>query len=115
MGVSRFLVFDTEDMMQLMLDDIFSSGYEDELSKLLERKYRIEYYLGPEQSLVEAGLFENTIPPSDNYYLTANGIGFYYNPYELAPYSMGAINIKLSYMELMPLIETDSPLMRLLK
>ncbi|MCK5764352.1 MAG: DUF3298 domain-containing protein [Bacteroidales bacterium] len=115
MGISRFLVFDNKEMKQLALDEIFDAGYEDELSKLLERKYRMDYYLGPEQSLTEAGLFENHIPLSDNFYLTTNSIGFYYNPYELAPYSMGAISINLTYEEILPLMKIDSPVMRMIK
>ena len=115
MGVSRFLVFDTQEMKQLSLRDIFETGYENELSKLLERKYRNEYYLGEEQSLKEAGLFENTIPPSDNFYLTHNSIGFYYNPYQLAPYSMGSVSINLRFDEVLSLIKIDSPVMRLVK
>ena len=115
MGISRFLVFDNKEMKQLALDEIFDAGYEDELSKLLERKYRMDYYLGPEQSLTEAGLFENHIPLSDNFYLTTNSIGFYYNPYELAPYSMGAISINLTFDEILPLMKIDSPVMRMVK
>ncbi len=115
MGISRFLVFDNMANKKLELNDIFDVGFEDELSKLLERKYRIEYYLGPEQSLTEAGLFENDIPPTANFHFTYNGMGFYYNPYELAPYSMGSISIIIPYDELLPLMKIDSPVMRLIK
>jgi len=114
-GISRFLVFDTQAMRKLKLDDIFDAGYENVLSIMLESKYRNDYYLGPEQSLTEAGLFENSIPPSNNFYLTTNSIGFYYNPYDLAPYAMGSISIDLTYDELRPLMKIDSPVMRIVR
>lgn len=113
LGISRFLVFDLFEMTQLSLHDIFIPGFEDELRKLLERKFRMNYFLGDEQSLTEAGLFENNIYPSENYYLTANGIGFFYNPYELAPYSMGAIYIFLSFEDLEHILKKGSPLQRI--
>ena len=113
LGISRFLVFDLIEMTQLSLNDIFIPGFEDELSKLLERKFRINYFLGTGQSLTEAGLFENNIHPSENYYPAANGIGFCYNPYELAPYSMGAIYIFLIYEDIEHIRKKNSPMQRI--
>ena len=113
LGISRFLVFDLIEMTQLSLNDIFIPGFEDELSKLLERKFRMNYFLGAEQSLTEAGLFENSIQPSGNFYLGTKGIGFFYNPYELAPYSMGGIYIFLLFEYLEPILKKESPLRRI--
>jgi hypothetical protein len=113
MGISRFLVFDTYNMIELELDDILIPGYADELSKMLERNYRLSNYVGPEQSLVEAGLFKNHIPPSKNFFITENSIGFYYNPYNLAPYAMGAQLISLTWQEILPLIREASPVRRI--
>ena len=101
-------------MAESQLSCSFIPGFEDELSKLLERKFRINYFLGTGQSLTEAGLFENNIHPSENYYPAANGIGFCYNPYELAPYSMGAIYIFLILEDLEPILKKESPLQRIL-
>lgn len=115
MGISRFVVFDTEENQQLSLDNIFVDGYKDELSNMLERRYRESYYMEPEQSLTEAGLFENYIPPSENFFLTNNSIGFYYNPYKLAPYAMGGITISLLYEDMLPLFDINSPVMRLVR
>lgn len=107
MGISRFLVFDSRRMKKLGLEDIFIPGYDDELSKLLEQKYRIQYFVGPEQSMLEAGLFQDSIPPSNNFFLTENSIGFYYNPYKIAPYSMGGITISLTYEEMGSILRED--------
>ncbi len=112
-GISRFLVFDLIEMRQLSLNDMFISGFEDELSKLLERKFRMNYFLGADQSLTEAGLWENSIHPSENFYLANKGIGFVYNPYELAPYSMGGIYIFLVYEDIEHILKENSPLQRI--
>lgn len=113
-GITRLMVFDTEAMKPLELKEIFESGYEEKLQKLLEQKYRSTYFLEKDQPLSEAGLFEDHIPVSENFWLTSNSIGFYYNPYELAPYAMGAITISLPYNEVLPLMKIDNPVMRLI-
>lgn len=113
MGTSRFLVFDLQENRKLELEDIFTPGYEEKLSNMLESSYRKNYFVNPEQSLSEAGLFENNIPPSENFFLTENGIGFYYNPYQIAPYAMGGITLSIKYNELLSLIKIDSPVMKL--
>lgn len=115
MGASSFLVFDTESMKELGLEDIFVPDYEDELRQLLERSFRINYFVGAEQSLVEAGLFENEIPPTENFFLTENSIGFYYNPYHLAPYAMGSQVISLRWEEVDHLIREDAAVWRIIK
>lgn len=108
MGISRFLVFDTEKMHQLDLDDIFTLHYKEALGTLLEAKYREMHYLDKDQTLTDAGLFENHIPPANNFFITVNGIGFFYNPYKIAPFAMGSQVISLGWHELAPLIKDDS-------
>jgi len=115
MGASSFLVIDTESMTEIGLDDIFIPEYEEQLMQLLERSFRINYFVEPEQSLTEAGLFENEIPPTKNFFLTENSIGFYYNPYHLAPYAMGAQVISLRWDEVEHLIREDAVVRKLLK
>ncbi len=95
LGVSRFLVFDTGKMQKIELQDIFIPGYEEPLSQMLENSLRRDYYLEDGQPLTAAGLFEERIAPTVNFFLTENSIGFFYNPYEIAPYAMGGIAITL--------------------
>ena len=115
MGASSFLVFDTESMKELRLDDIFIPDHEYELKQLLERSFRTNYFVGAEQSLKEAGLFENEIPPTENFFLTENSIGFYYNPYHLAPYAMGAQVISLLWDEVEHLVREDAAVRRIIR
>jgi hypothetical protein len=113
MGISRFLVFDTGKKKQLSLKDIFVEGFEEELGLLLEKEYRSHYFLGEDESLTDAGLFDEQIFPSPNFFLTSNSIDFFYNPYELAPYSMGSISIKLYKSDIRQLLREDAAIMRL--
>jgi hypothetical protein len=113
MGVSRFLVFDTKKMERLHLKDIFIEGYEPRLSRLLDAEYRARYFLDDEEALSESGLFDDSIYPSENFYLTNNSVIFYYNPYELAPYAMGSITISLYHSDIRHLLKEDSAVLKL--
>jgi len=113
MGISRFLVFDTDKMKQLKLEDIFIEGFESELSSLLENEYRAIYFIGGDEALSENGLWEDHIYPSENFFLTTDGMSFFYNPYELAPYSMGSITISLHRSKIQQLLREDAAVKRL--
>ena len=71
------------------------------------------YFLSEDESLIDAGLFENKIHPSDNFWISENGISFFYNPYDLAPYSMGSITISLKYADIQELLREDAAVRRL--
>lgn len=37
------------------------------------------------------------IAPTENFYLDKDGITFYYNVYDITPYAMGPVEIKIPY------------------
>jgi hypothetical protein len=72
------------------------------LIKLVEKHFRQTEKLAPETDLDKAGYFllnhQFALPVS--YVFTPEGVLFYYNPYEIAPYARGAIVFTISYEEL---------------
>ena len=44
------------------------------------------------------------VVPNENFYVTPEGITYVYNPYEIAPYAMGCIQISLPWETVRPLI-----------
>jgi hypothetical protein len=113
MGISRFMVFDTDLKARIQLKDLFIDGYDEILGDMLEKKYSEIRFLDEEEPLTEAGLFDDHIHPTENFQITEEGITFFYNPYELAPYAMGSITISLSKDEIIDLLKTDTPLKRI--
>ena len=81
----------------------------DELSKVAKDKYLYDNY----QSTVQ-NRFLNTDPAHDeHWYFTQTGLCFYFAPYEIAPYSSGAISVEVPYKKLTNLIhEAYLPLAR---
>jgi len=104
---SRDFVFDSQTGKVLGLKDLFASGFNSKLNKLIDKKFRETYKLKPNESLNgENGmLFENFINYNDNFSLTKKGISFYYNPYEIAPYAVGPIILEFTYGELKEILK----------
>jgi len=69
------------------------------LRTLLVKKFRAAYHVKNEEKTSEY-LFHDDIPVSGNFSLTAKGIGFHYDPYEIGPYALGAVSIYISFKEL---------------
>jgi hypothetical protein len=82
------------------LNEIFSGDYETALTDLLTKKVRKMHNIGPDKELTDNGFFVETIKPTNNFYITINGIGFYYNQYEIAPHSSGAEDIFIPFADL---------------
>ena len=48
------------------------------------------------------------LEPTENFYLTPQGITFYYNIYEIAPYVMGPTSITLPYERIQHLLNDEN-------
>ena len=74
-----------------------------------EAAFRKVEKLAPDVHLEEEGYFlkNNQFFLPANYIFTRNGILFYYNPYEIAPYVKGAIEFTIPYGELEGIVKKD--------
>ena len=72
------------------------------LKAQVEKKFRIKFNLSEKDNLADRGfLFEkNKFELSENFGFTDDGLSVYYNPYEIAPHSQGAIIITIPFSEL---------------
>ncbi len=89
-------------MRVLSLDDLVPAEHRAALTTNAERAFRTVRHLKPGQSLTAAGF---TFPGGNfaltlNVALTADGMVFYYNPYEIAPYVMGPTTVIVPWSEL---------------
>ncbi len=91
--------YDLKRQKALELKDVFKPGYEPILRGLLEGALRKKFELTPQQALSDI-LFENYIEPTENFGLTDKGVFFLYNPYEIAAYSFGQIQLFIAFDEL---------------
>ena len=76
--------------------DIFKDGSDDKLKTLLDKHLLKQFNI---KSLTDV-LFSEEYPVSRDIYLVKKGIVFQYDPYEIAPYSTGPIEIFLPYRKI---------------
>lgn len=102
-GIDQHLTinFDHDTGHQLMLADIFVPGYDQQLSASLQKA--LCSYAGVKnlKELKNQGyLNAMDMFPSENFVLGEEAITFIYNPYEIAPYEKGSIELTLDYSDL---------------
>lgn len=101
--------FDLSTGQKVTLSDILVAGYEPDLSKIAEHILRVNFGIRDDQSLAEFGF---TLPNgkftlSDNFYIKREGMGFFYNIYEIAPYAVGSVEVFIPMAKLKNLIKKD--------
>lgn len=91
----------------LSLDNITIAGKKRELASILLQEYEHKYadygdtFLSPEYHKKLAQML------SDSFYFSNHGITFTYNPYEIAPYSEGVIELELNPHQLSGIIKPE--------
>ncbi len=99
----RFENFNPRTGERVELADLFVSGYEAKLLPLAQDRFREVRAIEEGVTLADAGFsFSENVAftLSDNFAVEKDGLTFYYNPYEVAPYALGATELTLSYEEL---------------
>lgn len=76
-------------------DNTFLPGYEEKLAEAVRESLAREVGVMPDK-LAEAGFFGNDIPLAKKFYVADGYMVFHYNPYEIAPYSVGMIDVEVS-------------------
>ena len=102
-GVNQHLTLNFEQTTgrQLMLADIFVPGYEQRLSDLLQKALCEDVGVSSIKELKDQGyLYSMDMFPSENFILGDETITFIYNPYEIAPYEKGAIELTINYSQI---------------
>ena len=102
-GINQHLTMNFEQSTgrQLTLADIFVPGYESRLSRALEKALCESAGADNIKELKDQGyLYALDMFPSENFILGEEAITFIYNPYEIAPYDKGSIELTLTYSDL---------------
>jgi hypothetical protein len=92
-----YFVFSLEDERRLTLGDIIRDEAKPALDDLVEEALRRRMEIPSWIPLSEGGFFEDSVNKLDDFFLTPRGLGFQWDPYEIAPYASGLIEIVLPY------------------
>jgi hypothetical protein len=99
-----FFVLDTKLDSQVFLNDILQNDTKSLLQARIDDSLREIYGLASGKSLRTAGFLEDSGGVPENFFLSPDGLGFCWNPYKIAPYSMGTIEIVLPYTQIEDLL-----------
>jgi hypothetical protein len=100
MREKRYFMFDTENGARLSLDDVVRGDGRARLRALIAGRLRDHAGIGQDAPLTQGGFFSDEAEVTENFFLTPSGVGFHWDPYEIAPYVMGGIEVIIPYTEL---------------
>ncbi len=99
---TQFINLNLKNGKNYRINDLFdtsNSFIAGKLRQLISLKLKEQYGLDENQPLTDASFFTNEVDLPVEFYITPTGIVFYYNEYEIAPYSMGSIKVFLKWNE----------------
>ena len=105
----NYLNLDLTNLNKVRIQDIFNANYEANLVSLIKDQFKKDLKV---ESLEDVGFWEDSIQPTENMKLSATGITFLYNVYEIAPYAMGAQEVTLTYAQLSDLLNKENPIIK---
>jgi hypothetical protein len=106
MREKTYFVISLEENEALKLEDLLRPGTEAELGSLLEDALRSYAKLQKGEPLSAGGFFEDTVEIPGNFFLSPGGLGFHWDPYEIAPYVMGSIEVIIPAEAVLPLLNS---------
>lgn len=91
----------------LALNDVITKKGIEKLPVLLEKYFKIQRGVPQEKTLMDAGLFIDTIPVNENFMISPGNIMFNYVPYEIASYADGEIKITIPLNEFQDYVKPE--------
>jgi hypothetical protein len=99
-----YYVVDLDELRLIKVDDIFGNFQGNNIRELVYTELRKYGNLEPGQPLSE-GIFDKDEPElSFNFFFTDEGLGLHWDPYQIAPFSEGSIEIILPWRSIRPLM-----------
>lgn len=96
-------------MAPIHLDDLFVSNYKEALTDLLWNQLMADNRVTTHQELEEMGYCSTgNLEPTENFYISKEGLTFHYNVYEITPYIMGAVDITIPYDMMQHLLNDEA-------
>lgn len=106
--MTTFLNIDLATMRPLRLDDLFVEDYKASLTDLIWNQLMADNKVATREELEDIGYGSTgEITPTENFFLSREGITFYYNIYDITPYVMGPVRVQISFDMLAHLLRSN--------
>jgi hypothetical protein len=97
---NSWFVIDIEKNTKLSLSSAFKPESLSLIKGEIEDALRMKVNIAPAAALSSGGYFEDDIVIPENFFFSPEGVTFYWNPVEIAPYASGTITVTLPYADL---------------
>lgn len=92
------LNYDLELNTQITFDALFNPNSEEAVTQLIQKELMVHFSVNTPEELEGEGVFNyENAKVSENFYFSADGITFFFNPYDIAVYFLGTIKITIPY------------------
>jgi hypothetical protein len=95
-----YFVFDRDPVTRIRLSDVIRDESRPALTRLVNRELRADKGLGPRDSLKKALFFVDEAELSENFFFSPQGLGFHWDPYEIASYAEGYVEALIPFGEI---------------
>ena len=107
-------VIDLKTMNQLTLNDLFAEENYQHIANLIINEIAKSRGYSSATQLNEDGFFSiEEVMPTENFSINEKAITWTYNPYEIAVYAIGIVNVSLPWEEVIHYMRDDSPVSQL--
>lgn len=104
-----YYTIDLKNLTTITEEDIFKPNYHQFLTSKIVEKLMEKYGVSEADELMGEGFFDiNEIAPNTNFWMNDEGVHYVYNQYEIAPYSMGPIEVIIPFEEITSIIIPES-------
>ncbi len=114
-----FFNFELKTGKLLKENDIFIENYEKKIVDLIKLRIveqsREDSTIIPITNLDETDYWLDAIRPNGNFYITESSINYVFNPYEIAPYSLGETEIILPFERLQDILKKNTVITQLIE
>ena len=111
-----YKTYDLKTGKAVTLGDLFLEGYERALNEAAEIEFRMQKEIPPQNSLSSAGYWfeDDRFTLNENFAIIRQSLIFYFNPYEIGPYSLGPTELELKLTDYIDLVKKEGLLYPLL-
>jgi hypothetical protein len=100
----QYYVLDLDSLKLVTIGDLFDNFRDLRIRAIIYDALRDYSGLAAAQPLSEGFFFDDEPELSDNFFVTQEGLGLRWDPYDIAPYSVGGIEIVIPWRNVRPLM-----------
>lgn len=100
MTESHYVNYDLDSATVITAANAFRPNTESYVLQAIKDNLMTQYDATSMEELEQKGIFTDQIFTSPNFYLEGSEIVFHYNPYDIAPYSEGSIEVRVPYYQI---------------